>query len=58
MKQHFLHSITSFEIIGQHNSGPVASVGWRGGGSGSVPITSPYPLRQTPLIDRSSLAES
>ena len=35
MKQYFFYSFTSFEIIGQHKSGPVASVGWRGGGGGS-----------------------
>ena len=34
MKQYFFHSFTSFEIIGQHKSGPVASVGQRGGGGG------------------------
>ena len=31
MKQYFFHSFTSFEIIGQHKSGPVASVGRWGG---------------------------
>ena len=32
MKQYFFHLFTSFEIIGRHKSGPVASVGRRGGG--------------------------
>ena len=43
MKQYFFHSFTSFEIIGQHKSGPVASVGQRGGGelkcTHSIPLS-------------------
>ena len=44
MKQYFFHSFTSFEIIGQHKSGPVASVGWRGGGGGELKCTHSIPL--------------
>ena len=59
MKQYFFHSFTSFEIIGQHKSGPVASVGQRGGGGVEVYPFHPLTLlRLSPLIDRSSLAES
>ena len=44
MKQYFFHSFTSFEIIGQHKSGPVASVGQRGGGGGELKFTHSIPL--------------
>ena len=44
MKQYFFHSFTSFEIIGQHKSGPVASVGWRGGGELKYTHSIPLPF--------------
>ena len=44
MKQYFFHSFTSFEIIGQHKSGPVASVGRRGGGKLKCTHSIPLPF--------------
>ena len=44
MKQYFFHSFTSFEIIGQHKSGPVASVGRRGGGELKYTHSIPLPF--------------
>ena len=44
MKQYFFHSFTPFEIIGQHKSGPVASVGWRGGKGGELKCIYSIPL--------------
>ena len=44
MKQYFFHSFTSFEIIGQHKSGPVASVGQRGGGELKCTHSIPLPV--------------
>ena len=44
MKQYFFHSFTSFEIIGQHKSGPIASVGQRGGGELKCTHSIPLPF--------------
>ena len=44
MKQYFSHSFTSFQIIGQHKSGPVASVGRRGGGELKYTHSIPLPF--------------
>ena len=44
MKQYFSHSSTSFQIIGQHKSGPVASVGRRGGGKLKCTHSIPLPF--------------
>ena len=45
MKQYFFHSFTPFEIIGQHKSVPVASVGGGGGrGGGEIEVYPFHPL--------------